>query len=233
MKQKTLLLFQLLLLIFTFYVLVNYSGTQRIVVSLTCLITVLLIGRVEASLTERHESVIDTERGTNDTIHTTSQALSCLLKSKNVLLLTDAIQHLLRDMGLAVSPSPDHPSIDRLVILPHTQFTCGMKIVSDVEELNENWNTWEELSGFDHGKGGKQRLLLIGGNSIHGNGDHRGNYTTFSLTTQELLFARKVVAMTTLTLGKIYLACKKKKLDIRAIFHAIQHHPGGVFQIEH
>jgi hypothetical protein len=40
------------------------------------------------------------------------------------------------------------------------------------------------------------------------------------------------VAMTTLTLSKIYLLCKKKKVDITRIFRPIHHHPGGVFRLE-
>jgi len=61
------------------------------------------------------------------------------VKSKNVLLLTDAIHHLMQDLGLAVSPSPDQPAIDRLVRLPGTEVTFGLKILSDVTELKEDW----------------------------------------------------------------------------------------------
>jgi len=41
------------------------------------------------------------------------------------------------------------------------------------------------------------------------------------------------VAMTTLTLYKIYLLCKGKKLDLKIIFYRTKHHPGGIFQPEH
>jgi len=234
MKQKTILLFELFLLIFAIYALMKYSGSQRLLVSLACLVGMFVVGKVETSFTEpsKRENGQSDDMSKKDDAKTTSQVLNCLLKSKNVLLLTDAIQSLLQDLGLLVSLSPDQPAIDRLVRIPGMQVTCGLKIISDVAELNENWDKWEELSSFDMGKGGERRLLIIGSNCIKEAGDSQQRYRKFSVNTQKLLSARQVVAMTTLTLYKIYLLCKKKKVGIKAIFHTIQHHPGGVFQLE-
>ncbi|NVM26139.1 MAG: hypothetical protein HWN70_09550, partial [Desulfobacterales bacterium] len=163
MKQKTLLLFQLFLLIFAFYVLLSHSGSQRLLVSLGCLVGMFVIGKVETSVTERGklEKGKTNDMGKKNETKTASQALDCLVKSKNVLLLTDAIHYLMQDLGLAVLPSLDHPAIDRLVKIPDTEVTFGLKILSDVTELKEDWHRWEELASFDLGKGGKRRLLII------------------------------------------------------------------------
>ena len=234
MKQKTILLFELFLLIFAIYALLKYSGSQRLLVSLSCLVGMFVVGKIETSFTERskRENGQSDDMSKKDGTKTKFKVLDCLLKSKNVLLLTDAIQSLLQDLGLVVSLSPDQPAIDRLVRIPGMQVTCGLKIISDVAELNENWDKWEELSSFDMGKGGERRLLIIGSNCIKEAGDSQQRYRNFSVNTQKLLSARQVVAMTTLTLYKIYLVCKKKKVGIKTIFHTIQHHPGGVFQLE-
>ncbi len=234
MKQKTILLFELFLLIFAIYALLKYSGSQRLVVSLSCLVGMFVVGKIETSFTERskQENGQSDDMSKKDGTKTKFKVLDCLLKSKNVLLLTDAIQSLLQELGLVVSRSPDQPAIDRLVRIPGMQVTCGLKIISDVAELNENWDKWEELSSFDMGKGGERRLLIIGNNCIKEAGDSQQRYRNFSVNTQKLLSARQVVAMTTLTLYKIYLVCKKKKVGIKTIFHTIQHHPGGVFQLE-
>ena len=234
MKQKTILLFELFLLIFAIYALLKYSGGQRLLVSLSCLVGMFVVGKVETSFTERskHENGQSDDMSKKDGTKTKFKVLDCLLKSKNVLLLTDAIQSLLQDLGLVVSLSPDQTAIDRLVRIPGMQVTCGLKIISDVAELNENWDKWEELSSFDMGKGGERRLLIIGSNCLKEAGDSQQRYRNFSVNTQKLLSARQVVAMTTLTLYKIYLVCKKKKVGIKTIFHTIQHHPGGVFQLE-
>jgi hypothetical protein len=234
MKQKTILLFELFLLIFAIYALLKYSGSQRLLVSLSCLVGMFVVGKVETSFTEpsKRENGQSDDMSKKDGTKTKFKVLDCLLKSKNVLLLTDAIQSLLQDLGLVVSRSPDQPAIDRLVRIPGMQVTCGLKIISDVAELNENWDKWEELSSFDMGKGGERRLLIISSNCIKEAGDSQQRYKNFSVNTQKLLSARQVVAMTTLTLYKIYLVCKKKKVGIKTIFHTIQHHPGGVFQLE-
>jgi len=234
MKQKTLLLFQLLLLIFALHALLSYSGSQRLLVSLGCLVGMLVIGKAETSVTERssQEKGRSSEMGKKDEAKSASQALDCLVKSKNVLLLTDAIHYLMQDLGLAVSPSPDHPAIDRLVTIPGTEVTFGLKIIGDVTELNGDRDKWEELASFDLGKGGKRRLLIIGSNSIKKAAEGDKKYRNFSVNAREILSARHVVAMTTLTLYKIYLLCKRKKVEIKRIFRPIQHHPGGVFQLE-
>lgn len=234
MKQKTLLLFQLFLLIFSFYALLHYNGSDRLLVSLGCLVGAFLIGKVETKFIEprKQESDQSDDISKKDGTKTTFQALDCLLKSTNVLLLTDASHYLLQDLGLAVLPSPDRPAIDRLVRIPGTEVTYGLKILGDVTELSETWDKWEKLASFDLGKKGKQRLLIIASNCIKEAGDRQQKYRNFSVNTQTLLSTRHVVAMTTLTLSKIYLLCKKKKLDIKKIFHLIQHHPGGIFQLK-
>lgn len=234
MKLRTLQLFQLFLLVFAFYALQNYSGNQRWLVSLVSLVTAFVVGKVETGFTERRKQNNghhDDMTKKNET-ETTSQALDWLLKSKNVLLLTDAIQYLLQDLGILVSPSPDHAAIDRMVTIPGMQVTWGVKIISDIGDLNEDSDLWEELARFDLGRDGKRRLLIIASNSIKESGDPQQKYRNFSVNTHELLSSTRVVAMTTLTLCKIYLLCKKKNKDLQILLHPIQHYPGGVFQLE-
>ena len=234
MKQKTLLLFQFLLISFAFYSLLKFSDLQKFLVPLVCLVAVLIVGKVEINLTERSKL----EKDQNDDVsrqsevETTVQALDCLLKSKNVTFLIDAIQHLLRDLALVVSPSPNHPAINRLVKIPDMQVIFGIIIISDVAELDENWDKWKELDGFDLGKGGKRRLLIVGSNCIEDTGSRPQRYKKFSVNTQELLSSRQITAMTTLTLNTIYELCKKNKPDIKKVFHHIQHRSGGIFELK-
>jgi hypothetical protein len=228
MKGKTLLLFQLLLAVFAFYALLKYPGNLRLLVSLACLVGMFVIAKVEMSLTERKNHEEDHSSDTRSL-----QSLDCLLKSKNVLLLTDAIHYLIQDLGLPVAVSTDHPGVDRLVRIPATQVTFGLKILGDVAELDGNWDKWDELASFDLDKDRKRRLLIIASNCTKEAAEGEQKYQNFSGQTEILLSAKQVVAMTTLTLSKIYLFCKKKNLDAKKLFHLIQHHPGGVFQLEH
>jgi hypothetical protein len=235
MKQKSLLLFEFFLALCAFYALLHYSGTQRFLVSLACLVAMLVVGKAETSLTQPSTQRISprTDTGEKDETQIRSRALTCVLRSKNVLLLTDAIHYLMQDLGLAVSPSPDHPAVARLISIPDIEGTFGLRILGDVGELNASRDSWEQLASFDLGKGGKRRLLIIGSNFTSKGPDSQHRYRNFPDSSQKLLSARQMVAMTTLTICKIYMLCKKKGLNIKTVFERIQHHPGGVFHLGH
>ena len=234
MKQKTLLLFQLLLAVYAFYTVLNYTGNMRFIVPLFCLIGMFVISKVETAWTERSkgekaQSEVDVE---DDTPKTAFNPLECLLKSKNVLLLTDAIHHIFRDLGLEVSPSPDHLVIDRLLRVPGKQVTFGLKIFGDVAEVSADWDKWDQLTEFNMGKGGKRRLVVIGSNCVPETEGSQQKFLNFSKGAQKFLSDMQVVAMTTLTLYKIYTLCKKRNLDPKVILQLVHQHPGGVFQLE-
>jgi len=228
MKGKTLLLFQLFLAVFAFYAVLKYPGNSRFLVSLACLVVMFVLAKVETSLTESENH----EEGQSSDMRTV-QSLDCLLKSKNVLLLTDAIHYLMQDLGIPVAVSPDYPGVDRLIKIPGTQASFGLKILGDVGELDGNWEKWEDVDGFDLGKGKDRRLLIIASNCAKEAGYSKHAYQNFSGQTEKFLSARHIVAMSTLTFNKIYLFCKKKNVDPTKLFHLVQRHPGGVFQLEH
>ena len=234
MKQKTLLLFQLLLAVFAFYSVLHYSGNQRLIVPLFCLFGMMVVGKVETLIIESDDK--KEQKQTKATKQTeaemTFKPADALLKSKNVLLLIDAIHYLLKDLGLSVSRSPNQMTVDRLVRIPGNDITFGLKVLGDVAEPTENWDSWEELLDFDQGKGGKRRLLLIGSNSIQEGAKDKPQFVDFSTHTQNLLSSRRIVAMTTLTLYKIYLLCKKKRVNPSVILDLVHRHPGGVFRLE-
>ena len=234
MKQKTLLLFQLLLAVFAFYSVLHYSGNQRLIVPLFCLIGMMVVGKVETLVTEGHEDKARqrTKAAAKVEVGAPFIPADTLLKSKNVLLLTDAIHYLLKDLGLSVSRSPDQLTIDRVVRLQDNQTTFGLKVLGDVAELTENWDNWEQLSDFDQGEGGDRRLLLIGSNTLQDGGVEKPQFVDFSPSAQNLLSSKRVVAMTTLTLYKIYLLCKNRSVDPTVILDIVHRHPGGVFRLE-
>ena len=234
MKQKTLLLFQLLLAVYAFYSVVTYTDNLQLWVPLSCLIGMFIISKLEAKVTNGGTKAKVTSEGSRRETpgEKAFNPLECLLKSKNVLLLTDAIHQLLRDLGLEVIRSPRHNGLDRVVRLPGNQLTLGLKILSDVEELSPEWDKWEELTAFDLAKGGELRLVLVGSNSLPESEGGRPRFTNFSGPIQSFLAEQKIVALTTLTLFKMYLLCKQKNVQAEAIFRLVHCHSGGVFQLE-
>ncbi len=233
MKKRTLQLFQLFLIIFAFYLPVVKSNNPPIFLSLACLATAFVVGKVETQVTEatKLKKRQSKQVSKKDKSATTTQALDWVLRSKNIQLLTDAIQTLFQDLGMTVSPSQHHSSIDRQINIPGMQVTWCLKVLKDVHLLNEHWNQWDDLSDFELGKGGEQRVLIVASNSIETAGDSLEEYTSFSADSHRLLAARQVVAMTTLTLCKIYLRCKKNKDYTKTIFQPIENHPGGVVRV--
>jgi len=211
-----------------------FSGNQRYLVSLACLASMFIIGKIEVGIKERSapEEQLD-EEGTKDKIKSIKESLGCLIKSKNALLLTDATAHLLKDLGLSVSLSPEFPAIDRLVKVPGSEVTLGLKVIGDVAKVREDWDQWAELSDFDLGEGGERRLLIIGSNCVKIPEQDKLKYRNYPAEARNSLSARHVVGITTTTLYKIYLLCKKKKLDIQRILTPIQQSPGGVFKVDH
>jgi hypothetical protein len=234
MKQKTLLLFQLLLAVYAFYSVVTYTDTLQLWVPLVCLIGMFTISKIEAKVTEGGTTAAATSRENKggSPEKKTFNPLECLLKSKNILLLTDAIHQLLRDLGLDVIRSPHHNALDRIVRLPGNQLTLGLKILSDIQELSPEWDKWEALTAFDLAKGGELRLVLVGSNSVLEPGGGRPRFTNFPAHIQSFLAEQKIVALTTLTFFKMYLLCKQKNLEAGAILRLVHCHPGGVFQLE-
>ena len=235
MKQKTLLLFQLLLAVFSIYSVLKYSGNQRMIIPLACLVAMFLVGKVETAVTESEKRKKDERaKKTKATEEkATFKPVDCLLKSKNVLLLTDAIHYLLSELGLKVSRSPEQSFIDRLIRTDDdNQVTFGLKVLGDIGELSENWESWEEVTDFDMGKGGNRRLVLISSNSTQDEDDGKPKFSDFPANIQSLLSSKNIVAMTTLTLYKIYLLCQKKSVKPGAILALIHRHPGGVFRVE-
>ncbi len=233
MQKRTLQLFQLLLIIFAFYLPVIKSNNPPLYLSLALLATAFVVGKVESRVTEAMKLKKRQRKQVSKKAKsaTTVQALDWVLRSKNVQFLIDAIQTLFQDLGMTVSSSPNHSSIDRQIKIPGMQVTWCLKVLKDVHVLNEQWDQWDDLSDFELGRGGEQRVLIVASNSIETAGDNQQESTSFSADSHKLLATRQVVAMTTLTLCKIYLRCKKNKDYTKTIFQPIENHPGGVVRV--
>jgi hypothetical protein len=234
MKQKTLLLCQLLLAVYAFYSVMTYKDNLRLLMPLICLIGMFVISRIEAKVTQRSskEPLQSEDRKGEAGARKPFNPLESLLKSKSVLVLTDAVHSLLRDLGLEVARSPQHSVLDRVVRVPGDAVAFGLKIFGDVEELTPEWDRWDEITALDVARGGDLRLLIVSGNSVPGPDGSRPRFVNFPATIQSFLKEQKIVALTTLTLFKIHHLCKEKKLEPAAIFRLVHGHPGGVFQLE-
>ncbi len=232
MTKKSLMIFELFMIVFAVFALLNYEGSQKLLIPLACLAGALLVDKRASTLANQKGKQLSHGRDLfeNKETRKSEEALEALLNNKNVLILTDAINNLLQDLNIKVSPTPDRPCIDRILKVPGIDGEFGLVLVNDVAKLNDDWGNWDKVADFDLGKGGEQRLLIIASNSTSDSGGNKSKFKSFPSETQGVLLAKHVVAMTTLTFAKIYRSCKKKKVPLVRIFHLIQQHPGGVFQ---
>jgi hypothetical protein len=234
MKQKTLLLLQLLLAVYAFYSVLTYKDDLKLLMPLFCLIGMLVVSRIEGKVTQRSsKEKPQGEEGKGE--GATGRAFNpveSLLKSKSALVLTDAVHHVLRDLGLEVVRSLQHSLLDRVVRIPGNEVAFGLKVVGDVAGLTPEWDKWNEITALDVARGGDLRLLIVGGNTVPGPDGSRPRFINFPEPVQSFLKEQKIVALTTLTLFKIHHLCKEKKLEPAAIFSLVHGHPGGVFQLE-
>jgi hypothetical protein len=234
MKQKTLLLLQLLLAVYALYSVVTYKDNLKLLIPLFCLIGMFVVSRIEGKVTQRKaKEPLQSEEGKGEaTVRKPFNPIESLLKSKSALVLTDAVHCLLRDLGLEVARPPEHSILDRVLRIPGNEAGFGLKIFSNVEELSPQWDRWNEITALDVAQGGDLRLLIVSGNSVLGPDGSRPRFVNFPEDIQSFLKEQKIVALTTLTLFKIHHLCKENKLDPAAIFRLVHGHPGGVFQLE-
>lgn len=237
--RKTLQLFQLFLAVFAIYAAMHFSGNQRNLILLACMITMYLAEKADTMMIERAKlaKVLQQEKESGKAIvakKKKSTPLDNLLFSKNVRQLGDAIHQVLRSLRLEVSYPQDTPGIDRLFWAPGEEYLFGVKVVADVSEMHAGLENWGAIKKFDTGTGGNQRLLVIASNSIEEDDSEFGmkGFLDFSKTAQELLADEHILAMTTQTLHKIHTVCTKKQIDPRLILTLMRTHPGGVFRLE-
>ena len=203
--KKTLQLFQLLLAVFGLYAAIKYPGSYKYIVSLGSLVLVWILEKIEFSVdpenasdqTPAKQSAPGTEQGQYP-----KQQLEQLLHSKNVILLTDIILGLLRDLGLSITLCPEYKFIDRMLRLEGTSGLIGLKIVADVAEPDAEWDQWDQISDFT-GAGGRARLLIIANNAAGGTRE-AAKFKNFSTHTNRLMADKNVVGLTTSTLHNIY-----------------------------
>ena len=233
MPVRIIQLLQLFFAIFSVYCALKFTGNQQKLVPLFCLVLMYGLDKlqtaVEASLDAKKATGSDWDQGKADS---TGEYLRCLLKSSNVLLLGDAIQRLLHDLGLLVSKMPDSQTFVREVKIEGESLSLGIYILQDITELAlGDGGHWQKIINYDVEQGDTFRPLVLWTNCS----DPDAAKLTFGLfpaNVQKELKARKVVALTSYTLFKIYSLCKKQSLDIKQVIHKIHRHPGGVFQLE-
>lgn len=233
MKKRTLQLFQLLLAVFGLYAGLKFQGKLQTGVPVFCLIAMYVLDKLEIREDEHEAGKGVLKKGAGaGSGKMVSDPLDCVLQSKNGTLLVDAVQQLFEGLGFDVSLAKKYRVVDRLACIPGEGSTFALKILDDVSKVNATWKGWDEIQKIDQGRQGKRRVLLIASNSAKDPYTSELKYKKFPSSVENLLATKKIVAMTTLTLYKIYMLCTIQNQDPKKILGRIFKHPGGIFQMQ-
>jgi len=242
--KNTLRLFQLLLAIYGFYVATRYSGNLKPFIALACVVLIVILDRwktVIIGINERQKEQLGSKLKQGPRA---KQQLEFLRQNRSTAVVRNAIQELIRDLGLKIRPSHKHKVIDYLMDLQDQAGLkvnsgakedgldhLGLKIIHDVNEPGQDWKQWQKIKEFKEEGEGHHYFLLIAHNLAE---DHKAgspHYVNFSDHTEKLLTQHQVTAITSLSFCRLYQACKESKQDPQRIFRRICRHQGGVFKI--
>lgn len=231
--NRTFQLFQLLIIVCGFYAAMTYTGNAKYILSISAIIVVGIIDRVDSFFYHKRVKkthIINEKQVSANKTDPSKQSLKILLQSKNEHMLVDALQILLRDIGLTVVPWLEHSLIDRIIHI-NEQIKIAMLVSSDLNSLTKDLDSIENINGYIHDKKRKLRLLLVV------KLDNESSDTTgFELErlpayTAKYLAAHNIVAVTTKTMGEIFELSKKGQLDPSLVFGKIYQSKSGLFHL--
>jgi hypothetical protein len=230
----TLLLFQLLLATFGIYAALKYPDMGKLYVPLGCLLAMFFVGKLERSLKrkEEGEESAEKEHEASEKRRDEFDTVKYILWGKNELMLVDAVQSVLKDLGLQVTKTPKYSTIDRIVKIPGSHMSFGMQVIGSEREVTGDNSKFNQALQFEREKQNGEKTVIIA-NAHHNislaERDKREDFSKEALMRME---PTKVVSLNTFTLYKVWALCKYKGKDVKDILKLLFNHPGGLFRIE-
>lgn len=244
--RYTLRLLQLLIVVYAIYVLTYYTGDTQKYIILGCLLVMYVIEKIDTMVLDRQllEKALAEKETPPQPAKAAAKAAQkpkggfspwqALLIHKNTKKLGQAIHMVLRKLGIMVEVADNEPFLDRLFWAPGETNSFGLKVLADVSDVDVEMGSWDREREFEQGKEGERRLVVIGSNTLEEDEDEltTGQYGDFTKNAERFFSDSGIVAMTTITLHRMYLYCTKKRIDPKLFLHLIHEHPGGIFRLE-
>lgn len=233
MKRRTIQLIQLFFMVFAVYSVFHFSGSQQKFIALFCLLAAYGLERLNAKTVTKVDvkSNVKTSKEEVKGKDAVVDNLNCLLKSRNPLVIADAVQYLLHDLGLLVAKAPPNQVISRFIKSSGRDGSIGLFILLDASELKEDWNKWEAITQFKKKQGLRYSTMILWSNCIETEAG-KMKFRNFPTGTKKVLANKNVVALSTYTFYLLYSMCKTGKLDIHETWGRIINHPGGVVTLK-
>ncbi|NWF94222.1 MAG: hypothetical protein HXY46_15080 [Syntrophaceae bacterium] len=233
-------LLQLLLAVFAIYAALKFPEETNLLVPLACLLTMLLLIRIEHDLTEKKKErevllkgevdrAVKREAGTiKDQDYFTVESL---LWPKNELLLIDAVHSILKDLGLKISPAVNYHSVDRIVRIPDTEKAFGLEILMSEGEAENNHPKIRRALEFEKEKKQDEKTLIIASTHLHLPLSEKGRRRDASEETAHFLAEHHVSLISAYSLYELWQKKKGGENEVIKVFEKLYSHPGGIFHL--
>ncbi len=233
MAYRTLQLVQVMFVFFAIYSVFQYTGNQQKIIPFLCLVAVYGLGKLQNSEDNKPSKpqINKVDKKKNIETDVVADNLNYLLKSKNHLIVTDAIQYLLHDLGLLVSKVPQNKVFSRQIQSKSDDTPVALIVLLDIAKLNTRWIEWESIAQYASEQGEGYRTLVIWSNCFEAEAG-KMKFHPFPASTKKILASKNIVAMDTYTFYSLYNLCKTGRLDIQKVMDKIHNHPGGVITLK-
>ncbi len=226
--RQTILLLQLLILVFAGYAMYTFAEDIRLYVVLACLIAAYILEKTDALVLDRQklQAVFDREQLEQAARKKKNTLLGTLMESSSRPVLRKTICKMFKKLHfIVVDTGGEVQDIDLEFRAVGNSAVFAVKILESVADLSAS------TVNLDHTAA--PRLIIIASNTSSDNmKDGRFVQQDFSTRDEQILRQNKMMAMTTTTLRMIFLLCTKKGIDPKLFLKLFQEHKGGVFRLE-
>jgi hypothetical protein len=236
-------LFQLLLAVFGIYGALHYSDEAKLLVPLVCLFFMFLVGRLEKAMAEKKTDRDSLQKLEIDRAKAKHKELAglkdqdfltieSLLWPKNELLLIDAVQFILRDLGFKVSTGINYHSVDRILKIPNTEKAFGLEILMSEGEAENNHPKLRRALEFEKEKKEHEKTLIVASTHTHLSLSERGHAKDASEGLVHFLTSHRLSLISAYSLYELWKKTKGGENDVTEVFEKLHSHPGGIFDLK-
>ena len=231
-------LLQLLFAVIAVYVALNFSGDVRLFIPLGCLMSMFIVGRFDRARYEKKEArktFLKTEieriaRKDPDQVKERDFfTVNSLLWPKGELVLIDAVQSVLKDMGLRVAAGGKYKWVDRIAGIPNSDMIFGVEILMNDREIKKDHPKIERALQFEKEKKGNEKTVIIASMHIHEPLSERERLNKISIELHDFLSGFQITLMTAYTLYQLWQRSKAGEIEIPKVLLDLFSHPGGIF----
>jgi hypothetical protein len=233
-------LIQLSLAVFAIYSALEFPEELKLLVPLGCLISMLIVSRVEKRKSERtaaRKSFLQSEIDMASKKESTAIKdqdfflIDSLLWPKSELLLIDAVHSIFKDLGFKISAGVNYEFVDRIVKIPETHMAFGVQILMSEGEVEGNHPKISRAVQFEKEKRENERSLIIASTHTHLPLSERSQVSHIPKELSHFLNRHNMSLITTHHLYELWQKAKGGEIDIFGFFEKVYSHSGDTFPL--